>query len=103
MIVKFAIRKSTQDKEIEILELSNRSYGRLKGYTIETVGDIINKWNEIPKLRGMGATSVKEIASKVLDLAISEMDEQQMSDFIIEMIKNNSVNDIKPIMDKILN
>lgn len=103
MIVKFAIRKSTQDKEIEILELSNRSYGRLKGYKIETVGDIINKWNEIPKLRGMGATSVKEIASKVLDLAISEMDEQQMSDFIIEMIKNNSVNDIKPIMDKIFN
>lgn len=102
MLVKFAMKKSTQNQDIEVLELSKRSSNGLKRAGIKTIGEIINKWNEIPRLRGMGTTSVKEISNKILDLAISEMNDKQLDDFKVELIKNNSGSEVKTIIENML-
>lgn len=95
MIVKFAIRETTENESIDVLELSNRSANGLKRAGITKIGEVIDKWDDIPGLHGVGATSIKDISDKIMDLVIKEMTDEQLLDFWYLLIKDNPVEDLK--------
>ena len=95
MIVKFAIRETTENESIDVLELSNRSANGLKRAGIKTIGEVIDKWDDIPKMYGMGVTSIKDIGNKIMDLVIKEMTNEQLLNFWYSLIKDNSIEDLK--------
>ena len=95
MIVKFAIRETTENESIDVLELSNRSANGLKRAGITKIGEVIDKWDDIPKLHGMGVTSIKDIGDKIMNLVIKEMTDEQLLNFWYLLINNNSAEDLK--------
>lgn len=57
--------KEVLGEDITILNLSCRSNNGLKRHAINTIGDVINKYNDLWKVRGIGVTSVNEIKEKL--------------------------------------
>ena len=64
--------QATEDKKIEELDISVRSYNCLKRAGIQTVLELANKTeDEVLKLRSLGKKSFKEIKDKLLDLGLN--------------------------------
>lgn len=61
-----------EDKPIEDLELSVRSYNCLKRAGISTIGELTNKSEEeMMKVRNLGKKSLKEVKDKLLSLGLN--------------------------------
>lgn len=65
------------DVPIDALNLSVRSDNALKRSGIKTTTDIISKWGELNKIRGLGVGSVKEIKNAVLNYYYENMTDAQ--------------------------
>ena len=67
----------SNEKPIEALELSVRSYNCLKRANIETIGDLIAKTeDEMMKVRNLGKKSLKEVKQKLSNLNLSFRNEK---------------------------
>ena len=51
---------------IDYLDLNNRAYGRLENAHINTLGDIIHRWDYLGKIEMAGITTVVNIKIAVL-------------------------------------
>lgn len=51
--------------EVAVLDLKTRSYNALKRGAINTIGDLIDSWDRLPRTRNVGETSIKEIKAKL--------------------------------------
>lgn len=74
--IRFSILQYKNDDEesIDVLDLKARANHALKSYGIKTVKDLIStvySSNDVKKIRNMGDTSVKEVMTKLLSLAIA--------------------------------
>ena len=72
------------DVSIENLDLSRRSYNALKRERLETLNAAINHlskngWNSI---KNFGKISATELFEKIIDVAWSNMDDAQRTDFL---------------------
>lgn len=64
--------QATEDKKIEELDISVRSYNCLKRAGIQTVLELANKTeDEVLKLRSLGKKSFKEIKDKLIELGLN--------------------------------
>ena len=66
------LKKNVLDEPIESLDLSVRTYMRLKRAGVNQIGALLlyDSIDEIIKIRGLGSASAKEIASKLVQLEI---------------------------------
>lgn len=69
-------------KNIEALGLSNKTYTALMRNGVKTVADVVNRWDEIAEMRGVGIKKVKEVKSAVFCANIEAMNERQMKKFV---------------------
>lgn len=86
--IRFVFRNNNIFKqEIGYLELSTRAYNSLRRANITTVEKIGDNWDNLNNLRGMGATSVKEIKNKYLAFYYSSLDtEEKRNEFWADTI-----------------
>lgn len=70
------------NSSIEVLNLSRATYAALMRHGIQKVADVVNRWDDIQYLRGVGAKKVKEVKSAVFCANIEDMSEKQMKKFI---------------------
>lgn len=65
-------KNESEDKPIEELELSVRSYNCLKRASISTIGELTSKTeDEMMKVRNLGKKSLKEVKDKLLSLGLN--------------------------------
>lgn len=57
--------KNALSQDIMILDLSPRCYNALKRSAINTIEDVINKWDNLSGIRKVGVNSVIEIKDKM--------------------------------------
>ena len=100
MLIKFVMRESTKNKDVDILDLSTRSKRRLDKAKYETIGEVVENWDKLPRLSGMGENSIREIGNKILDLAVSEMTEDELWNFWFSLIQLNTCEDLRPVFEK---
>lgn len=65
------------DISIDVLNLSVRADNALKRASIKTTTDIISRWNDLNKIRGLGVGTVREIKNSVLNYYYENMTDAQ--------------------------
>ena len=68
---------SADDTPLDVLKLSTRADNALRRVGIKTTSDVIDKWNDLNKVRGLGVGTVKEIKNSVLNYYYENMTEAQ--------------------------
>ncbi len=87
-----ATNKQMRDQEIEVLDLSVRSFNCLKRAGIGTIGDIIEyieSGRDLKHIRNCGLTSVAEIKEKMFIWYFMTMPIEKRAQFILETIEKN--------------
>lgn len=64
--MQFSISEVVYQKPIEELELSVRAYNALRRAKMQTIEDILDRQEELYKIKQCGVKSVKEIKNKIL-------------------------------------
>ena len=71
------------NKSIDCLgELSIRSQNCLKRAQYDTIGDIIEHWDDLPKIRNFGSKSVKEVRSAIFNYNVERLNEKDLKRFV---------------------
>ena len=83
--------KEFKESPIELMQLSMRASNSLKRGGIMTMGKLIEKFEDLPKLRNCGAGSVKEIKNAFLQAWYETLEPEQVTEFWNEFIKDNAV------------
>lgn len=91
--IRFIFRKSNVlEGDLDNLELSERAYNCLRRGKITNIKDIVEKWDELGRLRGAGAKTIKEVKNKYLSYYYSHLDEEECDRFWKDTIE--ATNDI---------
>ncbi len=64
-------RNEVLNQGIEVLELSTRCYNSLKRNAINSIGEVIAKWDCVPKLRSFGVHCKGELKGKMIAYLIA--------------------------------
>jgi DNA-directed RNA polymerase alpha subunit len=72
------------NSSIEVLNLSRATYAALMRHGIQKVADVVNRWDDIQHLRGVGEKKIKEVRSAVFCANIEDMTERQLKQFIAD-------------------
>ncbi len=91
--VKFPIieRKSFLETDILSLELDTRSSNALKRNNINTVKDVFDNLNEIPKFRGCGVKSVNRILYGICSAYYEKLNPEEKKKYLMEIVKLNTM------------
>ena len=65
--LKMIIYGDYLDREIEMLGLSNRSHLALKRNAVNTIKDLIDRYDKLAEIKNLGKKSVGEIKSKLFN------------------------------------
>ena len=89
--VKFPImnRKEFLETPIEILELDARSNNALKKTNINTIKDLLNNLNELPRIRGCGTKSISRIMHRICTYYYGSLREQERMSYLKKIIQLN--------------
>ena len=70
-------------ESIEVLDLSTRAKNSLGRSKCSTIGDIIDRWGELSRIRNLGETTIKEIRAKIFSYNLNRIwnDERLMKRF----------------------
>ena len=79
-----------KDMEIGALELTPRSYNCLARAKITKVRQVVDGWDELPKIRQMGLVSVKEIKNAVLALYYDTLSTEEKTQFWKDTFKGDN-------------
>lgn len=60
-----------------LLNLSTRAKNVLNGNNLITMGDVVDNWNRLPRIKNVGVTVLREIYSKVIQYQFSILDEDE--------------------------
>ena len=74
---------------IDVLELNARASNGLYRQNIKTLGNLIDNWERIPSLRGLGATSVKEIKRNFYEYYYSTLSAKEVKRFWNRFVEMN--------------
>ncbi len=80
-----------KDTSIEVMSLNVRASNSLKHGNIFTMGTLLEKLNDLPKLRNCGAGSVKEIKNAFLQAWYETLEPEEVTEFWEEFIRENCV------------
>ncbi len=89
---KMATSPEMRATEIDVLELSVRSYHGLKRAGYDTIGQIIDgveNGMQIKRIRNLGAISIREIMENIFIWYLSTMSVEQREKYILETIMMN--------------
>lgn len=92
----FRISEATESKDIEILALSPRSNNSLKRNHIDTVGQIMERFDDLNSLRNVGAVSIKEIRRKTAEFLYESMSVNNRKFFWRKFISLNNIEGLSP-------
>jgi len=87
----FRISETTGKKDIDILALSPRSHNSLRRHHIDTIGQIMERFDNLSSLRNVGAVSVKEIRRKTAEFLYESMSVNNRKAFWREFITLNNI------------
>lgn len=63
--MELAIKESVYKNEIEVLDLSERAKNVLKRNKFVTIEDVLDRQEELPKLKNLGVKTLTEIKNKI--------------------------------------
>lgn len=92
----FRLSEATESRDIEILALSQRSNNSLKRNHIDTIGQIMERFDDLSTLRNVGAVSIKEIRRKTADFLYESMSVNNRKAFWREFITLNNIEGLSP-------
>lgn len=77
---------------IEELSLSVRGFNVLKRSNLNTIGDVIDaiQHNELIALRNLGAKTVRDIKTKIVNFGYDALSDRDKKEFLLEVVKLNS-------------
>ena len=53
---------------VETLDLNCRGYNVLKRHAINTIGELISKWDMIPRMKGCGVGTIAKIKERIYEV-----------------------------------
>ena len=68
--------------KVEELTLSQRALNGLKRAHYDTIGQIIDNWDKLNRIRAFGDKSIKEVKSAIFNYNIERMSQSQLTRFI---------------------
>lgn len=81
-----------QNKDVEVLELSERAKNALKRAGVRTIGDLVSRFRsstELGRLRNCGSKSVNEIMVKLFCYQYFMLPEKERESYLLEVLKMN--------------
>ena len=89
--VKFPVikRKEFLQASVDSLELDMRSSNALQRHQIYTVEDLLNKANELHRIRGCGSKSISRIMYRICAYYYESLQKQEKEQYLKEIIKLN--------------
>ena len=87
----FRISETTEKKDIDILILSPRSNNSLKRNHVDTIGQIVERFNDLGALRNIGTISVREIRRKTAEFLYEAMSVNNRKAFWREFLTLNNI------------
>ena len=75
-------RKQVLNQGIEVLELSNRCHNSLKRNAINSIGEVIEHWDRIPKIRNFGVKCKGELKGKMITYLVAN-DREDLIDSLL--------------------
>lgn len=87
----FRISEATEKKDIDILALSPRSNNALKRNHIDTIGQIMERFDDLDALRNIGTISVREIRKKTAEFLYEAMSVNDRKAFWKEFVSLNNI------------
>lgn len=83
--------KEFKEESIEIMQLSARAGNSLKRGGVFTIGNMLEKFDNLGKLRNCGENSVKEIKNAFLQAWYEQLEPEQVTEFWEEFVKENCI------------
>ncbi len=102
MNVELFVTKELRETPLEGMDFSNRSRNALMRMECKTIGDVIDQWNRLPRIRGLGSGSIKEIKNAVVEESLEYLSDRQIRDFYYGLLINNSAEELKPFLDRLI-
>ena len=90
--VKFPIieRKSFLETDIFSLDLDTRSSNALKRNKLNTVKDVFDNLNAIPKFRGCGAKSINRILYGICSAYYEKLNPEEKEKYLLKIVELNT-------------
>ncbi len=100
MKVPLYVTDDLRNTPVSSIELSNRCVNGLLRMDYTTIGDIIDRWEELPDIRGLGTNSVNEIKNAVVNESLAFLSEEQVQDFLFTLLLRNSAENLRKVFSK---
>lgn len=76
MKFRFVCDEVTMNKSIDMLELDQRAFNGLMRAGYDTIGKVVDNWEDLGKIRNLGKKSVSNIKSAIFGYNIQNLDDQ---------------------------
>ena len=81
---------SFKEEFIETVVQDNRSLNAMKRAQINTVGQLIDRWDELSRLKNIGKKSIKLLKNGLIQKYYDTLNVEKKAQFLMEIIKMNS-------------
>lgn len=78
----FFYSDATLDTSIYDLDLSPRARHGLQRSHYNTIGEVIEHWNDLDKIRAFGSKCIKEVKSAIFNYNVENMSPEQLERFV---------------------
>ena len=90
MVVRIKYTEDFGRKSVGVMELGNKAMRALHGKNIRTMEELMNNWDKIAFIKGVGEKTVKEIKVAFMKVYGDSLDEEQQIEFLRRLAEDNT-------------
>lgn len=91
MIARVRYGESFGNKSIDVMELGNKAKRTLVGRNILTMENLMDFWDKLPTVKGVGEKTVKEIKSQFFKAYMDSLSEDKQVEFLKRIMEDNTI------------
>lgn len=91
MIARVRYSESFGNKSIDVMELGNKAKRTLAGKNILTMENLMDFWDKLPTVKGVGEKTVKEIKSQFFKAYMDNLSEDKQVEFLQRIVEDNMI------------
>lgn len=99
--VELLADKAFLEISLDRIEMPQRCQNAVKRMGYETIGDVVDNWNALSKIRNMGQNSVNALRNAIIDEMLTHMSEEQIRNWVYGLVINNTVEDLVPFFKRL--
>lgn len=99
MNIQLRLTEKMKATDIDMVGLGNKGHNLLKRLSINTIGEVVEKWNTLGKLRGMGDITRRQIQNAIVNFMISEMSDDELVEWFGYLVENNPAESLRSIYE----